>query len=706
MSTKVKGKRKLNMESYTKSSFLFVLFCIILFYPPFFRGSFFDYELLPTHIFSFILFSIWLGRKIKYQDYKILKSTIDVFAGLVVLLYLLSCFYGVNKRLAVGEFLKYSNYFFLYLMAKEFGKDLKGKEKILNVLLGSAFVVAMVGIGSAIGTWSYNGAYVGGRINSTLQYPNALAAYMGAIFFVSVGLSLRANKYTLKILYDIVSVTFIFTLILTYSRGMWLLIPLLVVIYIFLMKRDEKVIAFVNIGSNTCIGAIFSILFKKALAQPSSVKLWAIFIGMLIVTAILTFVFNKGERFIKKINYKAVYIFLAVLIIIVGFISAAVYQDLPNIGKEEAQISSITKGVLKVVPESIIWRFKEVDKIQDGNGRAVFYKDALKIVKDYPVFGTGGGGWQTLYQKYQSYIYWTTQAHNYFMQAWIEIGTIGLLCIALYILSIIRVFYISNKRENEDKTINTSVFLGITAFFIHSILDFDLTYASLSIILWVLVGILTATNDEEKLVQYNKKSILYVGLCFSILLAILTASLHQGQLNARKAVSAVNANDLKMAIEYFEKAATLDPLKPENKVDLANLYMIAAKQNKEYINKARENYEKAIKLGKYNPKILEKAANFYFITDQIDKGVELIEQITKIQPMRVENYKTKSKVYYKASEYFIKNGEKEKAKKYIDGLLNIEKEFEAVANRSQKPMKMTDETKKYIEDGKKLKEKL
>ncbi|MCT4619042.1 MAG: O-antigen ligase family protein [Marinisporobacter sp.] len=707
MSTKVKEKRKLNMESYQKSGLLFTLFCIILFYPPFFRGSFFDYELLPTHVFSFTLFAIWLGRKIKYGDYKIFKSHADVLAGLIVFMYFVSCFYGVNKRLAIGEFLKYSNYFFLYLMAKEFGKDLKGKEIILNTLLGSAFVVAMVGIGAAVGTWNYNGAYVWERINSTLQYPNALAAYMGALLFISVGMSLKTREHISKIIYNILSVIFIFTLILTYSRGMWALMPPLVLIYIFLIQRDEKISAIANIIANTCVGAIFSVIFKKGLANPVQGELWGIFIGMLIITVGVTFLLDQCNKFFKKINYKIIYIILAVIVIVGGILSAAVYQELPNVGKDNAQISTITKGVLKVVPQSIIWRFQDIDKLQGGNGRTVFYQDAFKIIKDYPLVGVGGGGWSTLYRQYQSYDYPTTQAHNYFIQACIEIGSIGLIFIVLYLLCIMKVFYYLNKREDEDKVINTSIFLGIIAFFIHSVLDFDLTYASLSMILWTLIGILVSKNEEEKLIKLNKKGLVYFGLCCSILLVIVSASFYYANRSAVQVRSVTNAQELKKAIQRYETASKLDPFKVEYKEKLGKVYFIALQNlNKDYYEKAQKTYNQLINLAEYDPRILQQVAQFYLMTDKIEEGINFIDKTVQVQPMRAENYQMKARAYYKASDNFMKNGQKEKAQEYIDRLLNIKKEFEKVAKRSLKPMEMTDEMKKHIQDGKKLREKL
>lgn len=46
--------------------------------------------------------------------------------------------------------------------------------------------------------------------------------------------------------------------------------------------------------------------------------------------------------------------------------------------------------------------------------RITFYKDAMKVVKDYPIIGTGGGGWSSLYEQYQNNPYISRQVHNFF----------------------------------------------------------------------------------------------------------------------------------------------------------------------------------------------------------------------------------------------------------------------------------------------------
>ena len=110
----------------------FIGLCILLFYPPFFRGLYFQKELLITHIITFTLFSIWLISKFKSDDFRLFNSLADLLALGIVFMYFISIFYGVNKRLAIAEFLKYANYFAIYLMVRYFAnKDDKNKKIVI-----------------------------------------------------------------------------------------------------------------------------------------------------------------------------------------------------------------------------------------------------------------------------------------------------------------------------------------------------------------------------------------------------------------------------------------------------------------------------------------------------------------------------------------------------------------------------------------------
>jgi len=107
----------------------------------------------------------------------------------------------------------------------------------------------------------------------------------------------------------------------------------------------------------------------------------------------------------------------------------------------------------KYIPENLAKRITSISLEEtSASGRFTFYKDAFKIIKDYPIIGAGGGGWASLYFGYQSHLYWSNQVHNYFMQVWIETGTLGLLAvISLWIMFFITVFKLLRSEQSPKE---------------------------------------------------------------------------------------------------------------------------------------------------------------------------------------------------------------------------------------------------------------
>ncbi|MGI6423704.1 MAG: hypothetical protein ACOX2A_00280 [Tepidanaerobacteraceae bacterium] len=133
----------------------------LLLFPPYFRGMFFDKEFLPTHIFSgvlFLLYIIYKGKVLKEEQF--FSSPMDYAALALVGAYFISIFVAVNIRSAIGEFLKYINYFIAFYMVSDFARTEKDIKVILWTMVISAFGVAFIGIGAAAGTFTYNGAFV------------------------------------------------------------------------------------------------------------------------------------------------------------------------------------------------------------------------------------------------------------------------------------------------------------------------------------------------------------------------------------------------------------------------------------------------------------------------------------------------------------------------------------------------------------------
>lgn len=787
----------------------------MIFYPPFFRGLYFEKELIPTHIFTFILSLAWLVYKFRDKNYKIITTYIDVFAIALIFVYFVSIFYGVNTRLAIAEFLKYANYFFIFLLSRDLSVKGKRANILLNVMIISSIIVAIIGIGSAIGTWDYNGAFVDGRINSTLQYPNTLASYLAALFIISTGLLINEERRIYKGIYGLASNILFFTFILTYSRGMWLLFPIILLLYMIAVPVNKKTETFAYLVANMIIAILFAFMFSKNI-DSKDILLWVTFIASFLLSGIVTYLIAYSEKILRKISIRKLSIFLAVvlaiIIILTVYLSSITvplklynntdkdiwnrvirnvenvqsntsYQllidydisnkanrpyagqvriysvdlegelkiiDQYNISNQSAKplniefrtfedtemlkvyfvnyyantsilfnevklLTSDTKEIIetiplkyKYIPESIVSRIENITlKNNSAQGRLTFYKDAFKIIKDNFIFGTGGGGWVTLYPIYQSYMYYTTQAHNYYFQMWIEVGVIGIL---IFLGMIISLTYNAYKKyrvlDDDKKMFVVSIYIPVLSILAHAFMDFDLSLSALAIILWSLIGVLvgygkeTHQNNSSKVdivklfkIKNNK---IFKGIAIVLLfsLVVTSSTLYLGNLYARKALAANNEKNIDDAIKYFEKASAYDPFKAEYKMDLSTFYKIKYKLTKDSQNiiKAQELIEKALKLGEYDSRFNALGASFYISIGNLDKGLELIDKSVELQPMKVENYIQKCDGYITVFGYYINQKEDfKRAEEVIERAYKIKEDIKKVNEYALRPLEYNEE---------------
>lgn len=146
--------------------------------------------------------------------------------------------------------------------------------------------------------------------------------------------------------------------------------------------------------------------------------------------------------------------------------------------------------------------------------RLVFIKDGIKLASENWITGIGGNGWMYKYEEIQSYAYSAKQSHCYLTQMWIENGILGL-------LSIIIIFIIVLKNLIKNKNDSNIILFGLTflLIFLHSLMDFDLSFYYNKLILFIVIGIISsylvgyAANKKIKI--FNVLSIMVLAL-FSI----------------------------------------------------------------------------------------------------------------------------------------------------------------------------------------------
>ncbi|ADL07263.1 O-antigen ligase family protein [Thermosediminibacter oceani] len=790
------SREKLTNERNTLYYLIFAGLLILLFYPPYFRGLFFDREILPTHIYSGIVFLAWvIYRSTNLKETRFFRSSIDYAALAVVGAYFLSIFAAVNLRYAVGELLKYINYFIVYYLVSDIARSEGDKKIILWTMVISAAGVALAGIGAAAGTINYPGAFVGGRINSTLQYPNTLAAYLTAALILGLGLQVTSERRWEMTILAAVNYTLFLAFIFALSRAAWLMFPVFYLILIISIPGLYKM-KVIGYSLQTFAAGIFaSPGFDSSISGGETSKVWFWYLVGLIFAIAVFYIFEKlSERFtvrIKPVTLLSVFVILTIITGVGVYIAFTTEKPLTLAhGPKEPEswktslhtVSNVkpdTEYVLKVIvtarpgQEQDKWGgavlIKSVDKnnketdikseffnkaldhqlveipfktrtdttklrigfannfpgtsvtfsnaeIFEANDRAAgqriilaykyipeavaqrlssisfgefsfqgrlsFYRDALKIIKEHPVLGIGGGGWKSAYFAYQSYRYFTTEVHSFFLQLMVETGIIGLLTFLAVLVLIIRNMIISNINKVDDQkhsALNTAALSSAVAILGHSAVDFNMSLPAVAIYLWALLGI-AATIDGGATIPVAKRgqpaSKFYATwvVCGITLLFILGSwTLYTGYSYGQKAVRAIQSGDIAGAKEAFEKASKYDPFAASFKADLSQIYDIIGEQgkNKEFKDKALKLREEAAAMEPYNAKLKSLLAATYLREGRLEEGLSLLEEAAKLNPYNISVWEALAEGYEKAAEVYIVKNEVDRAKELLGKCLDI-----------------------------------
>ncbi|MBT9172863.1 MAG: Photosystem I assembly protein Ycf3 [Syntrophomonadaceae bacterium] len=332
-------------ESRVLAIVVFAGLCFLLFYPPYFRAMFFTQEQLPTHLLTYILFALWWLVKYYRRDGTFLREPLDYLVFAFVLAYVVSFTVAINTRGAIQEFLKVGNYFLVYWLVMQLGQTQKGAPVVLlNILMFSALGVAVLGLGAAAGTWEVIGGYVDGRIYSTIQYPNSLAAFLTGAFLVSLALwQTAAGKF--RRLYALASFLLLITAVLTYSRGGWLIMPVFFMLYIIFCPRGRRLDAalFTGVVSAVAIG----LTAAPGRAQAAGGSLWLWILGGCLAVLVGEYLLIDLRRRVRPAYLLAAAALLALLLVgaVGGYVVHTLRAPLHLAQSGVEQLISVKPGV-------------------------------------------------------------------------------------------------------------------------------------------------------------------------------------------------------------------------------------------------------------------------------------------------------------------------------------------------------------------------
>jgi len=425
-----------------------------------------------------------------------------------------------------------------------------------------------------------------------------------------------------------------------------LLLPVFLLLTYFVAGEKHKILT----------GISFFIVFLCLIYTKVVGVYIGFFAGFIVFTFLIVFfkkdfIFNYLEK-----QKKIIFIFLAIIVVLIF----------------------LTPHGLKIAKE----RF--ADKKRSIIHRFLMWETSLYMIKDHPVFGTGFGTYRLHYPYYQGillnnpvnkeYDYVVTwMPHQNYLLIAAETGILGLGAFLLIIFIFLFLNYdLFIKKKNFNLTF-IGIFSGFFSLLISSFFNtfYNIPSTTLLFFLFLLFQDLNSGKIEIK----NKNII--AGL-ITIAGIILFYTIVSDGKTLLANVYLKEANKLSKnryynnAINYYERIISLKPIELTPQMDVG-YYYYAAETYRETGNfeKAKEYYEKDLKINPYCPEVNNMLGAIYGQLGFFDKSVEKLKMAVFVAP----HYEA---AYSNLAIAYIAKGDKENAKDVLKKYIGINGKSERI----------------------------
>ncbi len=160
-------------------------------------------------------------------------------------------------------------------------------------------------------------------------------------------------------------------------------------------------------------------------------------------------------------------------------------------------------GFLFLPSDALIARFAETGNELTAEGRVTLWKESLAVLRDFPVFGCGLGGYESAFLRHKVTVPMVSddRVHNDYLQFLIELGVAGFVIVAVLMGGIVRHVWraASPGAEPRVRFLAIACIGSIAAIGLHSMVDFNLYIpANAMLLAWICgVGMSMKPRDER-----------------------------------------------------------------------------------------------------------------------------------------------------------------------------------------------------------------
>jgi len=380
-----------------------------------------------------------------------------------------------------GLFLKLFEYIAMYFIVVEVMSDTKKRDKVLIAVLWSVALITVNGIFQYVtGTdfirhFSFSGR---GWIQSSFGNQNDFAAWL--ILMLPPVLALAYfwmdswRDHFGKFAHAVRSMRLV----------LWMLTVFLITCLIFAGSRGAW------------ISAIFSLIFLGIIMKNVRLVLLIPIVVFICTLIVPNFVKERARVFIKSFSFSA----------------SPVPSATPSVPSATPSVPSATPSVSSTAPSaSFVPSVSFSPNVEESvSVRLKLWKEAIAIVEDFPITGTGPNTYSIVAHSYKSHASTGFYPHNSYLHMAAEIGFLGL---GTFLLTVLTLFIVAlrkiwNTKDKFQRALLAGFLSGLFGFLGHSVVDTNLFAMQLSMLMWMVMGIIVAIEKNDQLInaqQTNEK---------------------------------------------------------------------------------------------------------------------------------------------------------------------------------------------------------
>jgi len=653
-------------------------------------------KLALMQFFSGIILLTWLVKFYLSNQVKFFHSKFDLPFLFFLIISIAATAFSKNPYLSlVGAYYRYEglitliNYLFLFYVVVNFLNE-DSIDRVLNIIVFTGGLVGFYGLMQHLNKdlvgW---GVYDSNRVFSTFGNPVYLGAYTATLLPLAVGMclkELKSQKRTpskIKNIRDRMKQLFHFSVAIFIKISPWLYgISLSLILSGLCLSR----------GRGAFIAVIISLLVFFCLCLKTR------------------------EIFITK----KLVVTLIILLLVGGYFNLNLKTS--SLGRVLQMVNKTISGEAdnNSIPTSSGEKTFTTAMKTAAGARPIMWRDALRIIKDYPLLGIGPETFGLIYPKYRSLELILTEGgqygrpdrvHNDIIDLTLSKGLLGL---GAYLWMLFVFFGLSFKGAlSKDRLVNISLFAAGLSYFIQN--QFCFWIIPSTSIFFILCGLVAKLNTSTtsylllpKFPSWIKLIICLVIIIPAIAIGKLTRNFYLADLEFKQGNNLYFGGAVIDSIPKFEKALLLNPYERHYYEYILHAYLDTAQTMKENLKKAIEAGERATKLypqdtifhnllgvaysndGQLDKTILEyqkvlefdpffsdvrgKLGAIYINQNRYDKAIEVYKQGLEVNPRCSLSIENLAKIY-------TFQGKTEEAKRLLKRLVQINPDnFEAHNN--------------------------